>query len=85
MANLILFAVAPVLIIILYIYIQDKYEKEPPGLLLASFFMGAVLSILITIGIYIVTGNLIPDLEERSVWHQLIQAFVVVALIEEFS
>ncbi len=85
MANLILFAVAPVLIIILYIYIQDKYEKEPPGLLLASFFMGAILSILITIGLYIITGNLIPLVDEYSVWQQFIQAFVVVALTEEFS
>ena len=42
--NLILMAVAPVMVIILYIYFQDKYEKEPIGLLLASFLFGAIVS-----------------------------------------
>ena len=83
--TLVLFAVAPVLIIILYIYLQDKYEKEPASLLIASFLLGAILSILIVIGLYLITGKYIPITDEYSVWQQFIQAFFVVALAEEFS
>ena len=35
--NLTLLAVAPVMAIILYIYVQDKYDKEPKGLLVLNF------------------------------------------------
>ena len=83
--NLILCAVAPVLTIIVYIYFQDKYEKEPIGLLLASFFFGAIVSIIIVTILYLFTGHFIPITDEYSVWQQFIQAFVVVALSEEFS
>lgn len=83
--NLILCAVAPVLTIIFYIYIQDKYEKEPIGLLLGSFLFGAIISIIIVTVIYMFTGHFIPVTDKFSIWQQFIQAFVVVALSEEFS
>ncbi len=83
--NILLLAVAPVLSIILYIYFQDKYEKEPVGLLVLSFLFGAIISILIVTILYLFTGRLIPITNELSIWQQFIQAFVVVALAEEFS
>jgi RsiW-degrading membrane proteinase PrsW (M82 family) len=83
--NLTLFAVAPVMVIILYIYFQDKYEKEPVGLLILSFISGAILSILIVSVLYLFTGHFIPLIDKFSIWQQFIQAFVVVALSEEFS
>ncbi|WP_138434392.1 PrsW family intramembrane metalloprotease [Winogradskyella algicola] len=83
--NLILCAIAPIFTIIIYIYFQDKYEKEPVGLLIANFLFGAVVSILIVIILYLITGRFIPITDEYSVWQQFIQAFVVVALSEEFS
>ncbi|MFP4846200.1 PrsW family intramembrane metalloprotease [Winogradskyella sp. PE311] len=83
--NLVLLAVAPVMIIILYIYFQDKYEKEPKGLLLLNFLFGAILSVLIVIVLYTFTGSLIPLTDKYSIWQQFIQAFFVVALAEEFS
>lgn len=83
--NLILCAVAPVLTIIIYIYFQDKYEKEPVGLLIANFLLGAIVSILIVTILYLITGRFVPVTDEYSVWQQFIQAFVVVALSEEFS
>ncbi len=43
-----LIAVAPVFIILFYVYFRDKYEKEPLGLLLKALIAGA----LITIPIY---------------------------------
>lgn len=83
--NLILCAIAPIFTIIIYIYFHDKYEKEPVGLLIANFLFGAVVSILIVTILYLITGRFIPITDEYSVWQQFIQAFVVVALSEEFS
>ena len=83
--NLILMAVAPVMVILIYIYVQDKYEKEPIGLLIASFLFGGIVSILIVTVLYLFTGQFIPITDEYSIWQQFIQAFVVVALSEEFS
>lgn len=83
--NLILFAVAPVLVILTYIYLQDEYEKEPIGLLLLNFFLGAIVSIIIVTVIYLFTGHFIPITDKFSIWQQFIQAFLVVALSEEFS
>ncbi|WP_242093319.1 hypothetical protein [Aestuariivivens sediminicola] len=45
-------AIAPALIIILYIYYQDRYEKEPKHLIIYHFGNGAILSILITSILY---------------------------------
>tara|TARA_R110002049_G_scaffold326_5_gene1771 strand:+ start:3169 stop:3846 length:678 start_codon:yes stop_codon:yes gene_type:complete len=83
--NLLLLAIAPVFAILLYIYVQDIHEKEPRGLLISSFLLGAVVSILIVFVLYFFTGRFIPITDEFSVWQQFIQAFVVVALSEEFS
>lgn len=83
--NLLLLAIAPVFSIIFYIYVQDKYEKEPTRLLIFSFLLGAILSVTIVFVLYFFTGRLIPVTDEFSIWQQFIQAFVVVALVEEFS
>ncbi len=83
--NLILCAVAPIFTIIIYIYFHDKYEKEPVGLLIANFLFGAIVSILIVTLLYLFTGRFLPITDEYSIWQQFIQAFVVVALSEEFS
>ncbi|WP_370003142.1 PrsW family intramembrane metalloprotease, partial [Winogradskyella sp.] len=64
---------------------QDKYEKEPKGLLLLGFALGAILSIIIVTLLYLFTDKLIPLTDEYSIWQQFVQAFFVVALAEEFS
>ena len=83
--NLLLAAIAPVLAILIYIYVQDKYEKEPKRLLISSFLFGGIISILIVFALYFFTGRLIPVTDPFSIWQQFIQAFIVVALVEEFS
>lgn len=85
MTNLLLLAVAPVFIIIIYIYFKDKYEKEPKRLLLSCFLFGAVGSILITTLIYSFTDIFLSLPDKYSVFQQFVKAFVVVALTEEFS
>lgn len=83
--NLILFAIAPVFIIIFYIYIKNKYEKEPKRLLLYNFLLGAIVSILVTTILYFIFDNVLPLQDKNSVFQQFIKAFFVVGLTEEFS
>jgi RsiW-degrading membrane proteinase PrsW (M82 family) len=83
--NLLLSAIAPVCVIIFYIYIKDKYEKEPKRLLLLSFLCGAIVSILITTLLYSGFDVLLPLKNQFSVQQQFIKAFFVVGLTEEFS
>ena len=83
--TLILYAIAPVAIVICYIYVKDKYEKEPKRLLLYSFLMGGILSIIITTILYLFFDLFLPLNNKYSVFQQFIRAFFVVGLTEEFS
>ena len=83
--NLLLFAVAPILIIIIYIYFKDKYEKEPKRLLFYNFLLGAIVSIIITTILYYVLGVALPLTNHTSIFEQFIKAFFIVGLTEEFS
>ncbi len=87
MLKLLLLAVVPVIIIILYIYFKDKYDKEPKRLLFFSFLLGATVSIIITTLLYVITDLFIPiEIEDNTNIVQLfIKAFLIVGLIEEFS
>lgn len=83
--NLLLLAVAPAMVIILYIYFKDKFEKEPIKFLFKNFLLGATASILITAILSGILMNLIPLTDSESIFQQFIQAFIVVALVEEFA
>ncbi len=83
--NLLFFALAPVLIVIIYIYVKDKYEKESKRMLAYTFLLGAVVSIIITTILYKFFDLFLPIPYDYSVWQQFVKAFFIVALIEEFS
>ena len=83
--NLLILAIAPVFVIIIYIYVKDKYEKEPKRLLLLSFISGAIVSILITTILYTGFDVFLPLKNHYSIQQQFIKAFFVVGLTEEFS
>ncbi len=85
MLQLLLIAIAPVMIIICYIYAKDKFEKEPWSLLFKNFLLGASISVVLTLGITYVSSNLLPELTQNRLLFAFIQAFVMVALVEEFS
>lgn len=76
-------ALAPGAAIILFIYLKDKHEREPLGLLLLSFLYGG-LSTIITLFISWPVNALILT-KDDDVVHQFYNAFLKVALIEEFS
>lgn len=83
--DLFLSATAPVITIIIYIYIKDKFEKEPKLLLLYNFLFGAIASILISSILYFLYDILLPHPDRLNVFHQFLKAFFMVGLVEEFS
>ncbi|WP_396601441.1 PrsW family intramembrane metalloprotease [Algibacter sp. R77976] len=83
--NLLLAAIAPICIIIMFIYFKDKYEKEPKRLLFYNFLLGAIVSIIVTSILYYVFDIVLPLTNKTSIFEQFIKAFFVVGLIEEFS
>lgn len=76
-------ALAPGLSIILFIYWKDTHEKEPVGLLLRSFLFG-ILSVFVTLLLSVIIGLFI-EIDEQSLSQQAVHAFLIVALVEEFS
>lgn len=83
--DLIVYALVPIFIVIVYVYLKDKYEKEPMGLLLVSFLLGAVVSIIITTLLYEVFNVIAPLTNGLSIMQQFVQAFFVVGFSEELS
>ena len=83
--NLILLAVAPALVIMVYIYFKDRYEKEPIGLLTINFLLGATLSIALTFALSPLVNGLIAGWGQSDAAKMALKAFIGVALVEEFS
>jgi RsiW-degrading membrane proteinase PrsW (M82 family) len=76
-------ALAPGLAITLYIYYKDKHEREPTRLLIKSFLYG-IGSVVVTLAIsYSLVGA--DGFPMNTFWDYVIDAFLVVALVEEFS
>lgn len=76
-------ALAPGFAIGVYIYLKDHHEREPIGLLLRAFFFG-MLSIPVTLIISSIIDQFVA-IDESSVTEQAVHAFLIVALVEEFS
>lgn len=74
-------ALAPVIIILFYVYVRDKYEKEPIGLLLKAFFSGALIVIPI-----LIVGYFIEPYEAffNGLSAAAYRAFITAAFTEEF-
>ncbi len=83
--TLLVLAIVPVFVIILFVYIKDKYEKEPARLLVNNFLLGAIVSVIITTLLYIIIEIPLPLKNHDSIFEQFIKAFFVVGLSEEFS
>ena len=75
-----LIALAPVFIILIYIYVRDKYEKEPISLLLKSLFFGALIVLPV---IYIETSLTAIATFSTRVSAAFYEAFIVAAITEE--
>ena len=77
-------AVAPGIAICIYIYRKDKFNKEPVGLLIRSFFLGMLSilpALLIQVGFTLFFGNWLKG----DLFNVGLFSFVIVALSEEGS
>lgn len=85
--QLILLAIVPVFLIIIYIYFKDKYDKEPKRLLFYSFLLGATVSIILATILYLISDAIIPIKIKgnHNITQIFIKAFLIVGLIEELS
>jgi RsiW-degrading membrane proteinase PrsW (M82 family) len=84
MALLVISALLPILLVIFYINYSDKYDKEPTKLLVNSFLLGAIVSVILALIMYNGFDIILPLKDEFSVKQQIVKAFVVVAFTEEF-
>ncbi|MGF2411902.1 PrsW family intramembrane metalloprotease [Ferruginibacter sp.] len=80
--GLLALAVAPGIAICIFIYLKDKYNKEPLGLLLMSFILG-MLSIIPAIILELLPGKSIEQLGGQHMATVALFAYGVVGLSEE--
>ena len=81
---LMILAVLPVLIILLYVYKNDK-QKEPTKLLSQLFLLG-ILSCFVTLYLTNIVRTLFPFLQNQdNLFDVFLYSFFQIALIEEFS
>jgi len=78
--SLLLISIAPVLLIAFYINFRDKYEKEPPSVLLKALFAGVLIVLPVVIIEYILSlfSRNLGGLAEAAY-----TAFIVAAFTEE--
>ncbi len=67
-------AIAPVIVLLVYFYCQDRYDKEPLSKLAEAFFVGMIVVLQIQ---YL--QDLLLDISTHIAW----QAFIVAGLVEE--
>lgn len=82
--GLLALAMAPGIAICLFIYFKDKYNREPLGLLILSFFMG-VLSIIPAVIIQIALTKPVKLLMGPGILYTAVFSYLIVALSEEGS
>ena len=82
--GLLALAIAPGIVICLFIYFKDKYNREPLGLMLLSFFIG-ILAIIPAIIIQLALTKPINQLMGEGVMYTAVFTFLIVALSEEGS
>lgn len=82
--GLLALAIAPGIAICLFIYFKDKYNREPLGLLILSFFMG-VLSIIPAVIIQIALTKPVERIMGEGIFYTAVFSYLIVALSEEYS
>ena len=77
-------AMAPGIAICMFIYFKDKYNREPLGLLMLSFFMG-VLAILPAVIFQIAFIKPVERIMGEGIYYTAVFSYLIVALGEEGS
>nr|WP_320120475.1 PrsW family glutamic-type intramembrane protease [uncultured Marinifilum sp.] len=80
--NLLLISVAPIAIILFYVYYRDKYEKEPISLLAKGILAGIIICIPVIFAEKAISAFL-PLIFTGKIAYAFGNAFLVAALCEE--
>lgn len=86
--TLLFLALAPVVAIATFIYLRDKYEREPLKHLVISFLLGvlcAIPAVLMSISLEATQSMLYPVGDFKNLIRVAVFAFIVVAFAEEFA
>lgn len=78
-------AVVPAVVLIVYILIRDKYEREPIGKIVKTFFLGMLSVPLDLLLIWIFGLDDLPQMFDGAVTQQIATAFFSAAIPEEIS
>ena len=76
-------AVLPAFLLMIYIRKKDKIEKEPKGLMVSLFLLGALSTVSAVIIGLVAQGFVTEIIDEDSALYTFIDAFFMVALVEE--
>ncbi len=82
--GLLAIAIAPGIAICIFIYLKDKYNKEPLGLLVLSFIMG-MLAIIPAVIVQILFTKPVEQLMGEGIFYTAIFSYLIIALGEEGS
>jgi protease PrsW len=82
--GLLALAIAPGIVICLFIYFKDKYNREPLGLMLLSFIMG-ILSIVPAFFIQVALTKPVNQMMGEGIFYTAVFSYLIVALSEEGS
>ncbi|MCW3787078.1 PrsW family glutamic-type intramembrane protease [Plebeiibacterium sediminum] len=80
--DLLIISIAPVIIILAYIYYRDKYEKEPLPLLIKGLIAGMIIVLPVAFFENILSSFL-PQIFTSKISYAFGNAFIVAALCEE--
>ncbi len=83
MLGLLVLAIAPAVALFFFFYLRDKYQKEPLGILLATFGLGAaslVPAALTSLSLQRLTGW---HSDTPNLLHAFLGAMIIVGLVEE--
>ena len=83
MGILFVLSVLPALLLMIFIWRKDKIEREPVGLLIGLFLLGALMVVPAAFGEIGLTKALDSVLKEGTYAYMLIENFIIVALCEE--
>ena len=80
---LVILAIIPAIVLMIYIYVKDKVEKEPIGLLVGLFFLGALTTLPAAFGENAMIESFLSSMSPNSVGYNFLLYFFIVALCEE--
>ncbi|MCX7855160.1 MAG: PrsW family intramembrane metalloprotease [Anaerolineae bacterium] len=81
--TILVLAFVPMLLYALFLWWMDRYEKEPLGLILASFLWGAIPAVILSLIAQIILNTPVSELFGSSLGTELVGASLIAPFTEE--